>query len=89
MVEQAVYVLVDNTTTVAPGAAPGADIDTISLIKADGSEYFATAVVDHNVDCTDNSSYDLNALLGPNDATDRVLLGSGGDGTNRVPVEGL
>ena len=162
--EQVLYVLVDDTATVVAGAAPGADIDTISLIKADGTEYFATAVVDDNVDCTDNSCCDLNALLGPNDAvgddgtcwgggsvdlsmmaalntgsvvvsfstadevvaiengdtvhvwevgatecqqydddpfsiyagltpavdaTDWVLLGSGGDGTNLVPVEGL
>ena len=62
------YIMIVDDSPDPAGNAPGADIDTISLIKADGTEYFAQSVMyDSDFDCDINLACDPDALLGAPD----------------------
>ncbi len=64
------HVLVRDLTLIASGEHPGFDLDAIGLIKSDGTEFFATYILDTSeVDCLNNeASCDFYALMGAPDA---------------------
>ena len=64
------YVKVQDIGPNPSGEFPGADIDAIKLIKANGDEFFATAVVDEDVSCQGNFACVSDNLLGEIDAVD-------------------
>jgi hypothetical protein len=62
------YVLVEDTSNLDPGTNyPAADVDAITLIKADGTQLHAANVED-SLSFSDNAT-DANAVLGAPDAT--------------------
>ena len=74
-------VLLEDLSVNPSGDFPGADIDAVSLIKANGDEFFAQAVVDSDISCTGNLSCDPLAMLGSTDVVDPDLgecFGGGG-----------
>ncbi len=65
------FVLVEDLAENLTGDFPGADIDAISVVKANGEELFAQSFEeDTNINCEGNLACDANGLLGAPDAVD-------------------
>ena len=65
------FVVVEDLSSNRAGDFPGADIDALGLIKANGAEIFAQSVsAETDIDCAGNQACDANALLGAPDAID-------------------
>jgi hypothetical protein len=73
------FVMVTDTTPNPSGDTPGADVDAIGLIKADGTEVFAATIESDDLDCTNNTACDTNGILGAPDVVDNgECFGGGG-----------
>jgi hypothetical protein len=62
------FVLVEDLTPNPQGDFPGADIDAISVIKANGEEFYAQSFeTETDIECEGNLACDPSALLGEQD----------------------
>lgn len=72
------FVLVEDTTPNPSGDTPGADVDAIGLVKADGTEVFAATIESDDLDCTNNTACDTTGILGAPDVVDNGVCFGGG-----------
>lgn len=62
------FVMIEDMTARVAGNAPGADLDAVGLLKANGGERFATAVEDFELGLAGNEYGNVNEILGSPDA---------------------
>ena len=61
------FLMIEDLGPNPSGDFPGADIDAISLLKADGTEHFAQSVEDAEIACDGNLACDISPMLGAPD----------------------
>ena len=62
------FLLVEDLSTPVSGEYPGADLDTVELIKGNGRIHYPSALEDFNIRGDNNLASDPTQLLGPPDA---------------------